>query len=168
MERTHVRCYEVHGEVVLSGNDSVQSEYPHAKSAKDAKGIGNADFKNNSLKNGVSARLRSMFFAFPLRPSRALRELSSASFRLRVQGEERFGYSPHAPNKIIPLTGASNPLRLSGQLLRGFGAGMDVELVVNGANMGANGAHADRELIGDFFVHVAFGQQFQNFLFAAG
>ena len=90
------------GEGALSRNDSVQSEYPHAKSAKDAKGIGNADFKNNSLKNGASAQLRSMLFAFPLRPSQALRELSSASSGLGLRGESSAFESTHKPENLTP------------------------------------------------------------------
>src|SRR4051812_17987517 len=45
---------------------------------------------------------------------------------------------------------------------------LDVELLVNRADMGPDRAHADRKVVGDFLVHVALGQQLQDFVFAVG
>jgi len=59
-------------------------------------------------------------------------------------------------------------LDVAGKLFGGLTPGMDVELVVDGANMGADGAHGDGELVGDFLVHVAFGEQFEDFELATG
>src|SRR5579871_389735 len=48
----------------------------------------------------------------------------------------------------------------------GFGAGADVHFFVDVFEMAADGFDADGELIGDFLVGVAFGEQDQNFLLA--
>lgn len=50
-------------------------------------------------------------------------------------------------------------------LHRGFGAGMDVEFVVDGAQVIAEGVDADSQVAGDFFVEVALGKEGENFLF---
>ena len=49
-----------------------------------------------------------------------------------------------------------------------LGARLDVELPVNGMEMGAHGAGADGELVGDFLVEVAPGQQREDLLLPFG
>src|SRR5580765_1156028 len=53
-----------------------------------------------------------------------------------------------------------------GKASHGFGAGADMEFLVNVPDMGVNGADAHAQFIGDFFGTPAFGEQSQDFLFA--
>src|SRR5439155_27215240 len=49
-----------------------------------------------------------------------------------------------------------------------LGAGTDVKLVVDITDMGVNGLKGNRECICDFLVHIALGQQVEDFTFARG
>ena len=49
-----------------------------------------------------------------------------------------------------------------------LGARLDVELFVNGVEMGADGAGADGELVGDFLVEIAFGKESEDFVLPFG
>jgi hypothetical protein len=49
-----------------------------------------------------------------------------------------------------------------------LGARLNVKLLVNGVEMGANGAEGNAEMVGDFLVQVTFGEESENFLFAFG
>ena len=40
----------------------------------------------------------------------------------------------------------------------GLGAGLDMQLFVNAAQIGANGINADAQLVGDLFIGQPFGQ----------
>ena len=48
----------------------------------------------------------------------------------------------------------------------GFGAGADLELLVNAADVGADRGDADAELVGDFLVEEALGEEFEDLLLA--
>ena len=48
----------------------------------------------------------------------------------------------------------------------GLGAGADVEFFEDALDVGMDGAVADGELLGNFFVEVTFGEEIQDLLFA--
>jgi hypothetical protein len=50
----------------------------------------------------------------------------------------------------------------------GLGAGTDVKLFVNAADVGVDGLDADLEHLGDFLVEIATGEEFEDFAFARG
>ncbi len=50
----------------------------------------------------------------------------------------------------------------------GFGAGADLELLVDAADVGVDGLVADAQFVGDLLVEEALAQQIQHFLLARG
>src|SRR5581483_4628094 len=55
-----------------------------------------------------------------------------------------------------------------GEGTSGLAAGLDVELFVNGVEVGADGAEGDAEAVGNFLVEKTLGKQGEDFLFALG
>jgi len=48
----------------------------------------------------------------------------------------------------------------------GFGAGLDVKFFVNGMEVSADGAQGNAEVVGDFFIEVAFSEKSKDLLFS--